>query len=74
MALCRHNTLVLSAIEVKRRCRECHLVLSAEELADSFCPECFEDSGRRNYDFEDVEDGSGRKAGYVCEDCGAAVG
>lgn len=73
MGGCRHGTLVLAPVEVKRRCRECHLVLSAEELGESYCPECFEASGRRNYDFEEVVDGSKREAGYFCEDCGAAV-
>ena len=74
MESCRHTTLVLAKVEVKRRCCKCHLSLSTEELGDSFCPECFESSGRRNYDFEDIEDASVGEPRYFCEDCGAAVG
>lgn len=70
---CRHTTFVLARPEVKRRCRACHLVLSAEELGDSYCPECYEARGERSYDFEDVPDESGGKARYFCESCGASV-
>lgn len=74
MESCRHPTLVLARVEVKRRCRRCHLSLSTAELADSFCPECFEENGERNYDFEEVENESEGKPQYFCEDCGAEVG
>ncbi len=74
MEPCKHTTLTLVQADTKQRCRECHLVLSKEELGDSYCPECFEASDRRNYDFEEVDDGSEGKARYFCEDCGAEVG
>ena len=74
MESCRHATLVLVRAEVKRRCRHCQLVLSTEELGDSFCPECFEEQGQRNYDFENVKDAAKGKTLYFCEDCGAGVG
>ena len=57
MEPCKHTTLALVQPEMKQRCRQCHLVLSKEELGDSFCPECFEASGQRKYDFDEVDDG-----------------
>ena len=74
MEFCRHTTLVLAPVQPKLRCRTCHLSLSTEELGDSFCPECFEANGQRNYDFEDVEDESSGRPTYFCEDCGSQVG
>ena len=73
MESCRHLRLVLVRAEVKRRCRQCQLVLSIEELGDSFCPECYEEKGQRNYDFENVKDATEGKALYLCEDCGAGI-
>ena len=74
MDSCRHATLVLVPVEMKRRCCRCHLTVSHEELAGSYCPECFEESGRRYYDFDDVEAGGDSTSPYVCEDCGVGVG
>lgn len=74
MERCRHTTFVLARVETKKRCRTCHLVLSTDELGDSYCPECFEARGERCYDFEDVVDGAKEEARYFCESCGASVG
>ena len=71
---CRHLTLVLVQSERKRRCQQCQLVLSAAELGDSFCPECFEERGLRNYDFEEVAEDPKGKPRYFCEDCGVGIG
>ena len=73
MESCRHLSLVLVRAEVKRRCQRCQLVLSAEELGDSFCPECYEEKGQRNYAFENVKDTREGKALYLCEDCGVGI-
>ena len=71
---CSHLTLVLVQPESKCRCRHCQLVLSAEELGESFCPECFEERGLRNYDFEKVAAQAEGRPLYVCEDCGVGIG
>jgi hypothetical protein len=49
------------------------LTLDAEELGDSPCPECFESSGKRNYEFEEIESAPGGAATYRCEECGVIV-
>ncbi|MGD9210043.1 MAG: hypothetical protein PVI90_04675 [Desulfobacteraceae bacterium] len=68
MTLCKHQNLVLLPPTIKRlRCRECHLTIKAEELTDRYCPECYESSGKRNYDFEPIE--SEESTRYRCEDC-----
>jgi hypothetical protein len=47
--------------------------LSAEELGDGCCPECFDVTGRRRYDFEDVAAGDDGGPRYRCEICGAIL-
>jgi len=72
MVLCSHAALELLP-ERKRtlRCRHCHLTLDAVELGDGCCPECYERSGARCYDFEEM---AGRGAvRYRCEECGAII-
>lgn len=72
MPPCRHTHLILLPESGQRlRCRRCHLTLSAEELQDGFCPECYESSGRRHYDFEPVE--STQETRYRCEQCGILI-
>jgi DNA-directed RNA polymerase subunit RPC12/RpoP len=74
MTLCNHTTLVLLPEKKKRvRCRHCHLILDGEELGDGYCPECFETSGKKHYDFEEMEPERGGVARYRCEECGAIV-
>jgi hypothetical protein len=73
MPPCLHrNLLLLPAPAPRRRCRHCHLTIREDELDGGFCPECYERSGRRRYDFEtlDGEDGGAR---YRCEECGILV-
>jgi len=72
MTVCQHATLELLPLRKRTlRCRHCHLTLAVEELGDDPCPECFERSGQRNYDFEEVE--TGAAATYRCEQCGVLV-
>ncbi len=73
MPTCSHNNLLLLAAPApKLRCRHCHLTIRAEELDGGPCPECYEASGRRRYDFETLVEapGSGQ---YRCEDCGILI-
>lgn len=74
MSICQHTTLeLLPSRKRTLRCRRCHLTLGAEELGDACCPECFESSGKRNYDFEELETASDSTATYRCEECGVLV-
>jgi hypothetical protein len=73
MTPCPHSTLELMPVRTRSlRCRRCHLTLDAQELGDSHCPECFETSGRRYYEFEEMEMPAAG-ATYRCEDCGIIV-
>jgi hypothetical protein len=47
------------------------LTIGAEELGDGYCPECHERSGKKLYEFEEVE--SEGVARYRCEECGAII-
>jgi predicted RNA-binding Zn-ribbon protein involved in translation (DUF1610 family) len=52
------------------RCRHCHLTLMKNELPGDYCPECFETTGKKYDDFEEVhltQEGAGS---FRCEDCG----
>jgi hypothetical protein len=75
MTACTHSHLeLLPERKQTVRCRHCHLTMPADELGDGYCPECFDISGSRRYDFEALatdEEGSAR---YRCEDCGAIIG
>ncbi len=74
MTSCRHMNLVLLPNEKNRlRCRHCHLTISADELQGSYCPECYEASGRKLYDFEEIEAGEQEKTRYRCEQCGVVI-
>lgn len=74
MARCVHKNLeVLLETKQKHRCIHCRLVISAEELSDGYCPECYEVRGVRHYDFEDIEEKDGNKVRFRCEDCGAII-
>jgi hypothetical protein len=72
MTHCNHPTLELLP-ERKRtlRCRHCHLTLDAEDLGDGYCPECFETSGKKQYEFDEME--AKGVASYRCEECGAII-
>jgi hypothetical protein len=47
--------------------------MDGEDLGDACCPECFEVSGEKRYDFEEITTMGERSARYRCEDCGAIV-
>ena len=74
MTSCNHIALELLPERKKTlRCRHCHLTITGEELGDGFCPECFETSGTKRYEFEEMETPESRIARYRCEDCGAII-
>jgi predicted RNA-binding Zn-ribbon protein involved in translation (DUF1610 family) len=74
MNACHHKKLVLLPGPRQRlRCRHCHLTISADELGDGHCPECFERSGYRRNDFEAVP-AETVSTKYRCETCGALIG
>jgi hypothetical protein len=47
------------------------LTINAEELGDGYCPECFEISGKKQYEFDEME--SEGVARYRCEECGTII-
>jgi hypothetical protein len=49
------------------------LTISLQELAGGYCPECYDSSGKRRYDFEDVADVEADRTQYRCEDCGVMI-
>jgi hypothetical protein len=49
------------------------LTIDAAELGDGCCPECLEGSGKRIYEFEEVETPGRGEAAYRCDECGAIV-
>ena len=74
MNSCRHSQLVLLSEDRDRvRCRHCHLTIALDELKKGWCPECFEDSGERRYDFEKIEAPETATVRYRCEECGAII-
>ncbi len=74
MTLCKHNILVmLPGKKNLLRCRRCHLTITADELGEGHCPECFEISGGKQYDFEEIPAVDTGKTRYRCEECGVIV-
>jgi predicted RNA-binding Zn-ribbon protein involved in translation (DUF1610 family) len=74
MASCNHSNLeLLPERKVTVRCRHCHLTLPRDELADGFCPECFESSGNKRYEFEELTAPEAAVARYRCEECGVII-
>lgn len=72
MSECKHHNLTLLPQTAQRlRCRQCNLTIKADELEFDYCPECFEVSGKKRYDFEQVV--FGPKTQYRCENCGAII-
>lgn len=47
--------------------------MSAEDLGDSYCPECFDRLGTKHYEFESVSAADGKVVRYRCEECGAII-
>ena len=74
MTHCNHSKLLLLPQEKKRlRCRYCHLTIKPDDLADGYCPECFEEDGVKRDDFDEVEAEENGAARYRCELCGAII-
>jgi hypothetical protein len=49
------------------------LTIRAEELGESYCPECFENQGRKRFEFEEVAVAHTAIVRYRCEECGVIV-
>ncbi|HEV8719683.1 MAG TPA: hypothetical protein VGW77_03480 [Candidatus Binatia bacterium] len=74
MTTCNHTALeLLPARKRTMRCRQCHLTIDGEELGNNCCPECLERSGKRLYEFEELETINDSAATYRCEECGAII-
>ena len=74
MTYCNHNTLVLLPGKKNRlQCRHCHLTISAEELGDGYCPECFETQDEKRYDFDELPAEKAEITRYRCEECGVTI-
>ncbi|MBU0991379.1 MAG: hypothetical protein KJ737_02700 [Proteobacteria bacterium] len=63
---------MIAPIKDRLRCLHCHLVLTNDELQNGFCPECLEEKGKRNKDFETVSV-ENQKVQYRCEQCGILI-
>ena len=71
---CPHTKLtVINQSQQKLRCRHCHLTIDAVELAQSYCPECYETSGDKMFDFDAVASEDSNVMRYKCEDCGTLL-
>jgi Zn finger protein HypA/HybF involved in hydrogenase expression len=74
MSECLHKNLVLiKEISNKLRCTRCHLTLTPEELGNSYCPECYESTGKKHVDFEKITLDLADISRYRCEDCGVII-
>jgi predicted RNA-binding Zn-ribbon protein involved in translation (DUF1610 family) len=74
MKSCSHTNLeLLPERKNTVRCRYCHLTLAGEDLQDGFCPECFDVSGIKRYEFEEVKRSEESATRYRCDDCGAII-
>jgi hypothetical protein len=71
---CPHTNLtILGSAQRKLRCRHCHLTIDAEELSESYCPECYESTGYKKSDFDPVASAGPKAIRYRCEDCGVLI-
>jgi hypothetical protein len=75
MDSCRHLHLALIPQQAtqKLRCQRCHLTITADELKEGHCPECYEEHGRVSSDFEEISTSGERKTRYRCEECGVII-
>ena len=74
MPQCKHQKLSLIPRQDKKlRCYHCNLTIDEKELADNYCPECYEVYGVRRRDFEQIETKADNKIRYSCEKCGAII-
>lgn len=70
MDACKHRNLVLLTPPKERlRCRHCHLTLTRAELKSRYCPECYEATGVKRFDFEEIVAAGSEPVYYRCEDC-----
>jgi transposase-like protein len=49
------------------------LTLKADELGESYCPECFEEHGKKRYNFVEIAATDVRKPQFKCEECGIMI-
>jgi len=72
---CTHQTISLIKADTQERlrCRHCHLVITSDELGNSYCPECFETTGKKNNSFEPVAPIASEKVRYRCDSCGIII-
>ena len=74
MSSCSHTALELLPEPLGRvRCRHCHLTLTRDDLKDGFCPECFDTSGLKQYEFDELVEEKSGVARYRCENCGVII-
>ena len=74
MNACSHSNLIqLPEAEKRLRCQHCHLTITANELKQGYCPECFEMNGDKRYDFEEIAPSKTVTTQYKCEDCGVII-
>jgi predicted RNA-binding Zn-ribbon protein involved in translation (DUF1610 family) len=74
MTSCIHPILVLLPEKKNMlRCQHCHLKIKADELEESYCPECFEIHRKKQYDFEEIADTDAGISKYRCEKCGVII-
>jgi hypothetical protein len=74
MTSCTHRQLVLLREKHNRlRCRHCHLTINADDLTSRYCPECFETSRTKRYDFEEIVTVATGIVRYRCEECGIII-
>jgi Zn finger protein HypA/HybF involved in hydrogenase expression len=74
MTACTHRQLVLLPEKhIRMRCRHCHLTIKAEDLTSRYCPECFETTKTKRYDFEEIVSLATGITRYRCEECGGII-
>jgi hypothetical protein len=49
------------------------LTIDLNELRNKYCPECFEVTGKKRSDFEQVDELKMAITQYRCEDCGVLI-
>ena len=74
MSACPHLQLVLVRdTHARLRCRHCHLTIKAADLPTRYCPECFETTRTKRYDFDEVVPVDSGIVYYRCETCGSMI-
>jgi hypothetical protein len=49
------------------------LTINADDLTSRYCPECFETSRTKRYDFEEIVTVATGIVRYRCEECGIII-